>query len=356
ADERGYDVDFFEALQWNNWKKLPLEVKNQLIQQILMYFVSPLKEITDLHLVEYAYAGIKCTTFQLMIDDEAFVFVPGTSEAILGWDLGVQGLTLSSWGQSWQTANTHAAGLAQTYGFQNEQDWSDYVNESTSPLRKAEIAPMLVQCYALPVGSTFVGILNTVTAEFRGHVERYNLFADDLQATFHRPTSFEESLRYALPQGIVKENHYYAALHPLTDDYMLFDHQAVSQTMLQTRLAAEGFSLLSEDQWEYCCGAGTRRLFRWGNEKSCEDGMTLPAYELLEPNMFGCMYGLADGWELTDGLSLKMDKLTACGHSLLDALPYATYYRSRQILQPEKVLSPQDYRYRKAILIEKDRI
>lgn len=349
-------MDFFEALQWNNWKKLPLEVKNQLIQQILMYFVSPLKEITDLHVVEYAYAGIKCATFQMTIDDETFVFIPGTSEAILGWDLGVQGLTLSSWGLSWQPSNESAARLAETYGFQTKQDWSDYVNESTSPLRKAVISPMLVQCDALPVGCTFVGVLNTVTAEFRGNVDKYNVFAADLQTQFHLPSSFEESLRYELPQGIFEDNQYYAELHPLTGDYLLFTHQQQSQKTLQAKLAAEGFALLSEDQWEYCCGGATRRLFRWGNEKASDDGLTLPLSELLEPNMFGCTYGLANSWELTDGLSLKMDQWRTCSHSLLDALPYATYYRSRTILQPEKVLSPQDYRYRKVILIEKDRI
>lgn len=349
-------MDFFEALHWNNWKNLPLEVKNQLIQQILMYFVSPLKEIMDLHYVEYAYAGIKCDTFRMTIEDEVFVFVPGNSDAILGWDLGVQGLTLSSWGQSWQASNERVTHLAQIYGFQNEQDWTDYVNESTSPLRKVAIAPMLVQCHALPVGGTFVGVLDNVTAEFHGNVEAYNLFADDLKTTFKMPTSFEESLAYELPQTRLEEDRYFAELHPLTGNYMLFVHQKMSQKSLQDKLAKEGFCLLSEDQWEYVCAAGTRRLFRWGNEKTCVDGMTLPVSELLEPNMFGCTYGLASGWELTDGLSLKMDQWTVCGHSLLDALPYASYYRARQILQPEKILSPRDYRYRKAILIEKDRI
>lgn len=349
-------MEFFDALQWNNWKNLPLEVKKQLIQQMLMYFVSPLKEITDLHVVNYAYAGIKCETFRMTIDDEDFVFVPGTSEAILGWDLGVQGLPLSSWGLSWPSSNEIAAGLAAAYGFQNEQDWSDYVNESTSPLRKRSIAPMLVQCHALPVGTTFVGVLDTVTAEFHGNVEAYNLFAEDVQANFQMPISFEESLDYALPESILEENRYFAELHPLTGNYLLYTHQQVSQKTLQTQLHKEGFVLLSEDQWEYCCGAGTRRLFRWGNEKTCGDGMTLPAEELLAPNMFGCTYGLANGWELTDGLSLKMEKWSTCSHSLLDALPYATYYRSRRILQPEKNLSSIDYRYRKAILIEKDRI
>ena len=52
ADERGKLVDFFEALQWTNWKNLTAEVKSQVFQQVVMYFVSPLKEITDVHFIK----------------------------------------------------------------------------------------------------------------------------------------------------------------------------------------------------------------------------------------------------------------------------------------------------------------
>lgn len=78
-------------------KTLSFEIKEQLIQQILMYFVSPLKEITDVHFSQLTYAGLKCATFELTIDGEDFVFIPGNSEAILGWDLGVQGLPATCW-------------------------------------------------------------------------------------------------------------------------------------------------------------------------------------------------------------------------------------------------------------------
>ncbi|WP_430608439.1 hypothetical protein IGI92_001604 [Enterococcus sp. DIV2379] len=350
-------MDFFEALQWSNWKTLSFEIKEQLIQQILMYFVSPLKEITDVHFSQLTYAGLKCATFELTIDGEDFVFIPGNSEAILGWDLGVQGLPATCWSKNWQSPpNEIIRQLETIYELETSQDWGIFVNESTSPLRKAVIDPMLVQKSSLPAGARYIGQLNTITGEFHGLVDQFSVFEKELKAQFTAPASFEESLRWELPAFYHEENRYFAALEPLSETYQLFTHESVSQTELKQQLDKQGFQLLSEDQWEYVCGAATRRLFRWGNEKSCDDGVSLPTAELLEPNLFGCTYGLADAWELTDGLSLKMENWQICGHPLFDALPYASYYRSRKMLQPDQKLSPQSYRYRKAILINRDRI
>lgn len=151
-------MDFFEALQWSNWKALSFEIKEQLIQQILMYFVSPLKEITDVHFSQLTYAGLKCATFELTIDGEDFVFIPGNSEAILGWDLGVQGLPATCWSKNWQSPpNEIIRQLETIYELETSQDWGIFVNESTSPLRKAVIDPMLVQKSSLPAGAGISG-------------------------------------------------------------------------------------------------------------------------------------------------------------------------------------------------------
>lgn len=47
-------MDFFEALQWTNWKNLTAEVKSQVFQQVVMYFVSPLKELQMFILLKQA--------------------------------------------------------------------------------------------------------------------------------------------------------------------------------------------------------------------------------------------------------------------------------------------------------------
>ncbi|GMA54466.1 hypothetical protein GCM10025857_58230 [Alicyclobacillus contaminans] len=38
------DVNIFEALEWTQWKTLSLELKTQVMNQVLKYFVSPLKK------------------------------------------------------------------------------------------------------------------------------------------------------------------------------------------------------------------------------------------------------------------------------------------------------------------------
>lgn len=57
-------MHLFEALEWSNWKNLSIEVKNQVINQVLMYFVSPLKRISDVEYKEFELAGVKCGTFE----------------------------------------------------------------------------------------------------------------------------------------------------------------------------------------------------------------------------------------------------------------------------------------------------
>jgi hypothetical protein len=357
AEGREKIVDFFEALQWSNWKNLTAEVKGQVFQQVLMYFVSPLKEITDVHLVKTNYAGIKCETFELVIDEESFVFVPGSSEVILGWDLGVHGLPITSWSKPWQEpVNDSLQRFITGYGLSNAEEWGTFVNESTSPLRKVAIPPMLVQKVALPAGGHFLGELDTVTGDFHGLVEQFEPFAEGIRMALQQPRSFEESLQWEMPKTIHDESGYFAELHPVSGNYHIYSYQSVTQKDLQQLLGQQGFELLNEDQWEYAVGAGTRRLFRWGNEKDCTDGVTLSLKELAEPNMFRLIYPYATGWELTDSSFLKMEDWDPCGNPLLDTLPYASYYRSRKILQEAQILSPDKYRYRKAVIIDRDHI
>ncbi len=53
----------------------------------------------------------------------------------------------------------------------------------------------------------------------------------------------------------------------------------------------QGFGLLNRDEWEYCCGAGARSLFRWGGECPWEHYPDDTSWEQLprlhQPNGFG---------------------------------------------------------------------
>ncbi|MEG3033641.1 MAG: hypothetical protein RR813_10615, partial [Enterococcus sp.] len=170
-------MNLFEMLRWNNWKNLTDETKIQAFQQVLMYFVSPLKEITNLELLTYQLDGVKCRTFELEIDGEAFVFVPGQNEAILGWDLGVQSLPTNAWSTMEKNTLTESdKKIINEYQLTNLDNWDLYVDLHTSPLRKKDIPPMLVQKHALPAGTRYLGMLDTITGEFTGDVEKFSPF------------------------------------------------------------------------------------------------------------------------------------------------------------------------------------
>lgn len=349
-------VDFFTALEWCNWKNLPSEVKKQVFQQVLMYYVSPLKEISQVRLVDYEYFGLKCETFELLIDEEAFVFIPGNKEAILGWNLGVQGLPKTSWDSELEEPlASQVAELLKNYQLETVADWDIFVNEATSPLRKAKIPPMLVQKYPSPPGAVYLGLFNTVTGEFTGKLEAFSPLEKKVKAYFKTAASLEESLTKSLPAVFMEENCYYGELHTLSGNYLLYTHEDCTQESLCKKLTAQGYDLLTEDQWEYMTGAGTRRLFRWGNTllphtefnsvKSCK----------AEPNMFGIEFsGSLSRWEITSSHFLKMEQWQPSGHILLDNLPCSSYYRSKKMLRPKEILSSEKFLHRKSIRIEPD--
>ena len=112
---------------------------------------------------------------------------------------------------------------------------------------------------------------------------------------------------------------------------------------------------MNEDQWEYAVGGTTRRLFRWGNELLEDHSFWKNQIHKIvsRPNMFGLSFaGDLKQFEITADQQLKLDQWEYCQVPLLDYLPLSTYYRPRKSISPFEVLSPKDYTYRKAIIIE----
>lgn len=355
--KRRTTVNLFEALEWSNWKNLSIEVKIQVISQVLMYFVSPLKQVGEVEYCEFELAGVKCATFECSIDGERFVLIPGNQKAILGWDLGVQGLPVTSWDCEPETKTAYFKQLAESYGFSNADDWEIFVNESTSPLRKVKIPPMLVQKEALPTGTTYIGNFDTITGEFTGLVEAFAPIEKDFRSYFKQPTSFEESLTWQLPDELYEANHFYAFLQAETETYRVYLHQTCSRKILLKKTHDEVFDLLDEDQWEYAVGAGTRKLFRWGNE--VEQDLSFYGKKTLkkmqQENMFGLLIdSQRKRWEVTDSKRLKLEKMELTGHPLFDTMPLSSYYHSRKMIADEELLEPCDYSYRKAIIIRSE--
>lgn len=348
-------MNLFETLDWSVWKTLSQEVKTQLISQVFMYFVSPLKKISSVQAVEYTMGGIKCATFECVIDGEAFVFIPGNKETILGWDSGLQGVPLEAWHDKIENETAAVQKILTNYQLKTNDDWSIFLNESTSPLRKVAIPPMLVQKIAQPIGTSYVGTVNLITGEFFGNQEAFSKIEAEFRKSLALPTSFEESLSWQQPRKIFLENQFYAQQSITTDTYRVYQHQAQTFAQLKQTLNQEVFDLLDEDQWEYAVGAGSRRLFRWGNGLNADAPIQKAVlHESIEHvNMFGLSVAVElDHWELTDSLSLKLENWKSCGQTLLDILPQSSYYRSRQSVKQDEGLMSTQYFYRKTIRIQ----
>ena len=62
---------------------------------------------------------------------------------------------------------------------------------------------MLVQKHALPAGTRYLGMLDTITGEFTGDVEKFSPFADKIKEQFVGPQTFAESLNFSLPYHVL---------------------------------------------------------------------------------------------------------------------------------------------------------
>lgn len=351
----GISLNVLESLEWTNWKNYSSKTKRDLFSQVLLYFVSPLRRVSNITLSQFELAGVKCETFEVDLDDETFVFLPGKKGAILGWDSGTQPLPAFYWDKKNLITNLIVEDYIKNYGLNTTQEWDTFVNESTSSLRQVDIAPMLVQKYPIPTGCRFIGHLNAVTGEFIGAVEAYSIVEKDILSYLEAPQTFEATLNFEFPSEIFQENQFYAVLNPEKERYTIYTHQVCSQEELIKELNSQVYDLLSEDQWEYAVGATTRRLFRWGNELVEDHSFWQNQTHRLvsRPNMFGLSFaGNNHRYEITCGNQLKQDKWTNCRVPLLDYLPLSTYYRARKILSKQERLSPKDYLYRKAIIID----
>lgn len=350
-------VNLFEALEWSQWKNLSMEVKVQVISQVLMYFVSPLKKVSNVEYQEFQIAGVKCGTFTCQIDEEPFILVPGNKETILGWDLGTQGLPVTVWDRKTISEDPQFLELKKSYQLETTEDWDIFVNESTSPLRKVAIPPMLIERQAVPTGTRFIGLLDTITGIFEGNESDYKKIQTDIQSALNEVNEQNERLIHSIPDELFCQDVFYAALDYDSEKYRVYVHTNCTHESLQKELTSQVFDLLSEDQWEYAVAAGTRKLFRWGNDIDRNQSYygKQVVKKMKQTNMFGLTFDTSvSHWELTDSNKLKLEKMSPIGIPLYDCLPMSSYYRSRKILSENEKLDPSSFLYRKAIIIRNE--
>jgi hypothetical protein len=150
---------------------------------------------------------------------------------------------------------------AQEYGI--DRDIYSYVKSVTTPPRKVTFSPMLVEIKPTKIG------FEAISSE--------SLNIQSLSQDFPDSPSFNCGDRYGFDRaedGAVAARANYEK----------------TQEDLATELATEGLRLLTFDEWEYACGAGSTTLFRWGDfcPSDCYPGDNRADWKLhLQPNLFG---------------------------------------------------------------------
>lgn len=349
-------MNLLEQLDWSYWKRLTPKEKRTLVSQLLLHFVTPLMKITDIELKDFELFGIKCQTFQLVIDDEEFVFVPGNQKAILGWNLGTKGLSLL------ETApNSHEITIPKElrgqYNFFDVDSLGELINEKTSNLRKVQIPPMFVQRRTLPAGTNYLGVYDSVTGGFEGEADQFSTIEKEIKDVLSPNLTPAESLTWSFPKNVLSDGQWYIEMIPNSDCYAVYNHERHTYASLRKKIRRKNFDLLTEDQWEYVNGAGSRRLFRWGNDLAVNDPYRGKKIQktMTKSNMFGLYFDTSmTRFELTEdpGVLKLKNQQNNTGIPVVDFLPLSTYYvNDMTMLKEDEILAPSEYLYRKAILI-----
>lgn len=367
-------MELFDQLMNPNWKNIPMEHKLVLASSVVRYFVNPLLPVANIQPVYYQMGGIKTETFTVDINGAAFVFVPGHKEAVLGWDSGINGLDpldISSDRKEMYLAIENCLKLSvQGAEFLHDDHWmkkkigpihnleelEDLVNSQMSQLRTTEIPPLLVEVSPNYVGMTKVGDYAVINGKFEGQSDWFSIHEKDIHQAL-MPSATGSSVFADFPAHLVQNDSFFLRQNEDLDSYTVFAPCQTTYAEIRKQLERDGMGLLSSNEWEYCCGASTRRLFRWGNQLhrnlfEPEDS------HLYKKNMFGLeIANMGWGPELVeDGLLVKGGWISIQAENILEKLlPYATYYENHADALNEKQqepLAPGYYCARRSIRIE----
>ena len=363
--------NFLDVVFNPTWKTLTNEMKVVVIQNVLRHFVDPILEITKITPVSYQFGGIKTDTFEIVIDGVEYVFVPGQKKCILGWDNGLSGLSGLDCSEERQELRYELkrycnqqliSSLLMEEGFL-DRDFShihltteyidEKINASTSPLREVDIPALLVEKKPMFVGLKFIG--------------HYNVISGQLSIAANQTEEIIQNIQeLLLPEGqgnhLLREYPIVGRKSPLfiqqnqwnPDLFDCYIDDAVSFSELKRDLERHGFSLLREDEWEYCCGASCRRLFKWGNQLK-RQLFHKNISPLWKENMFGLMIANAEfGPEIIDDERYTKGGWLEETHKapIINLLPLSSYYRGEGIVDKKKELTPGYYCVRRVIRID----
>lgn len=310
------------------WQQLLEKERRSLLRQIGERYGMELKKYA--HFSRY---GQELDTAVYLYGDSEFVFVPGDT-VTLGYDYTAVKFDTKSKAALYQEVDCmenlideeffgdeseyEEEGLeqyiqkAEAFGV-GEQLKDNYLKVSFTPVRQAEIGPMLVE---RDISDPFwkpVSLNDPFVTE---------QFAKELKV-FQKGTSrihtYASTIRFIREDN--KENNIRAERCEL-----------MGREELIKRLEDKNFSLPTEDEWEYLCGGGCRTLFPWGESFYNELMANKNGVQNLEkPNFFGLSIAY-DSYQqevlLDKGLKGGDGGVSCCGGwpamSCLTASPYFT--------------------------------
>ncbi|WP_240420007.1 formylglycine-generating enzyme family protein [Paenibacillus periandrae] len=259
------------------------------------------------HFASFERFGMHTDTAVYGLDDSEFVFVPGNT-LTLGWHTFAEGFDVDTKQDVEETM--------EEYEILDSEAW---IRSLMSPVRTVSLPPMLVERKLREIG------WRRVFSDSSELIDKWKVEIEKFEKSSSKMLIFDKKLRLSRSDaGTIVE---------------LYD--PVSYEELLHNLRSQGFSLLTEDEWEYLCGGGSRTLWRWGDnfiynmhlkhfEEAALQGMP---YDLELPNQFGiCIAFDPYKYEVVDApyfLKGGDGGSFICGGTgmAIGYLPTATYFR-----------------------------
>ncbi|MDR1464885.1 MAG: hypothetical protein LBJ11_06260 [Oscillospiraceae bacterium] len=195
-----------------------------------------LKSIAETHpgfqLLRYEHFerfGMRTDTAVYACDGAEFVFVPGGT-VTLGWDSFAAGMDEAT-----------RAELREALAEWEITDVDGYLRETMSPVRTVTVPPVLAEREVNAIGWRQV-------PPGSPELEKYQ-------------KDIAKNARYIRSHGGY-ELHNCCKMRKVDGEIVAYIYEVTPLAWLQSRLAGGGFSLPTEDEWEYLCGGGSRTLFR----------------------------------------------------------------------------------------------
>lgn len=304
-----------QQLNRPDWEKLTGEEQHLLFTQILRYFVNPLLPTTEITPVRFTVHGQSIASQTVMIAGQRYIFVPGQSEAQLGYQVTGQEVQLPQLWDDQATVLEHPD-LPERPLTTNQQR-EHYLMDFTTTPRSVPIHPLLVAQQPLPVGQRSIGLYSPGTDDFSGDVVAFKKVRQ----------AVGNELRHA-PRAInTPEMSVYFVPTVVLDEYQLRIAQPLPPMALTRELAKQGFSVLSPDEYEYVVSGGEPTLFPWGNK-------TLDQLPPVLPNRFGIRFSARQytAEMTTDPLTWRGGWPVSGGRKNVEVqLPFSAFYDSGRL-------------------------